>query len=90
MKLPEIATLEQAPGLLGQVDAAQAAAGGAPVVIDASALRDFDTSAVALLLEARRRGKRANVEVRIDGVPPKLVELARLYGVDELLSLPPA
>jgi phospholipid transport system transporter-binding protein len=90
MKLPEIATLEQAPGLLGQVDAALAAAGGAPVVIDASALRDFDTSAVALLLEARRRGKRANVEVRIDGVPPKLVELARLYGVDELLSLPPA
>ncbi len=90
MKLPEIATLEQAPGLLGQVDAALAAAGGASVVIDASALRDFDTSAVALLLEARRRGKRANVEVRIDGVPPKLVELARLYGVDELLSLPPA
>ena len=90
MKLPETTTLEQARGLLEQVDTALAAAAGAQVIIDASALRDFDTSAVALLLEARRRGKRANVEVRIDGVPPKLVELARLYGVDELLSLPPA
>lgn len=90
MKLPEIATLEQAPGLLGQVDAALASAAGSALQIDVSALREFDTSAVALLLEARRRGKRANVEVRFDGVPPKLVELARLYGVDELLSLPPA
>ena len=90
MKLPEVATLEQAPGLLGQVDAALASAVGAALQIDVSALREFDTSAVALLLEARRRGKRANVEVRFDGVPPKLVELARLYGVDELLSLPPA
>ena len=87
MKLPEIATLEQAPGLLGQVDAALASAAGAALQIDASALREFDTSAVALLLEARRRGKRANVEVRFDGVPPKLVELARLYGVEELLPL---
>ena len=90
MKLPETATLEQARVLLEQVDAALAAAGGAPVVIDASALRDFDTSAVALLLEARRRGMRANVAVQLEGMPPKLVELARLYGVDELLSLPPA
>ncbi len=91
MKLPETATLEQAAGLLVQIDAALAASPGATgLLIDASALKDFDTSAVALLLEAQRRGKRAGVGVQLVGLPPKLLELASLYGVDELLSVAPA
>jgi phospholipid transport system transporter-binding protein len=90
MKLPETATIEQVHALLGELDAALAAAKGSSLVIDASALKDFDTSAVAVLLEARRRAKRAGVAVDIQGMPPKLLELAQLYGVDELLSLTPA
>ena len=90
MKLPETATLEQARVLLEQIDAALAAAGGSTLVIDASAMKDFDTSAVAVLLEVRRRARKAGVAVQLQGVPPKLLQLAQLYGVEELLSPTPA
>jgi phospholipid transport system transporter-binding protein len=87
MQLPPTATIEQARGLLEQVDAAIAAAGGGALHIDASALTDFDTSAVALLLHASRVASQAGVQIRIADAPPKLRELARLYGVDALLPL---
>jgi phospholipid transport system transporter-binding protein len=56
--------------------------------IDASALVTLDSSAIALLLECRRVAAAAGKPLPIDGVPPKLADLARLYGVAELLSLP--
>jgi len=80
MQLPATATLAEAPSLLAQLDA------GADE-IDAAALQAFDSSAVALLLEARRRAGARGVKLVVRNPPPKLVELARLYGVDELLSL---
>lgn len=79
LQLPPTATLAQAAALTAQLDAVD--------VIDAAALRDFDTSAVALLLEAGRRARARGVQLRVLNVPPKLRELARLYGVDGLLSL---
>jgi len=82
MQLPATATLAEACSLLGALNAN-------PDVIDASALKDFDTSAVALLLEARRRAQARGVKLVVRGAPPKLVELARLYDVDELLVLEP-
>ncbi len=54
--------------------------------IDASALATLDTSAIALLLECRRIAVAAGRQLEIDGVPPKLADLALLYGVAELLS----
>lgn len=83
MKLPATATLAQANELLRQL-------GEDTEVVDASELADFDSSAVALLLEARRRAAARGRALRIDGPPAQLVELARLYGVDELLGLPAA
>ena len=53
--------------------------------MDASALNDFDSSALAVLLECRRRAQAAGRPFRVDGAPLKLVELARLYGVDAAL-----
>ena len=79
LQLPQTATLAQAAALTAQLDAVD--------VIDAAALRDFDTSAVALLLEASRRARARGVQLRVLNVPAKLRELARLYGVDGLLSL---
>ena len=92
LKLPPVASLEQAPALLREVDAALAAAGAQALQIDASALAEFDTSAVALLLHAQREAHTRGTTLRVVGAPPKLLELARLYGVDELLPLdgPPA
>ena len=83
LQLPPAATLAQACTLL--------AALRDPVdAIDASALTEFDTSTIALLLEARRRAQARGVAFAVHGAPPKLVELARLYGVEELITLQPA
>ena len=87
MELPATATLEQAGVLLQQINAAVGAAAGGALRVDASALKDFDTSALALLLHARRAAGKGAVQLTVVGAPPKLRELAVLYGVDELLSL---
>ena len=87
LKLPAVTALEQASSLLRDVDAALASAGSTGLQIDASALTEFDTSAIALLLHAQRAGKARGAAVSVTGAPPKLRELARLYGVEELLPL---
>lgn len=84
MKLPETATLAEASALLQQVGAEGVSS------IDASALRQFDTSVIALLLEARRRAEQGGRPFTVTGMPPKLLDLARLYGVEALLSPAPA
>lgn len=89
MKLPENATLADAPALLVQLN--QALDGGSgPLEIDAGALQNFDTSAIALLMQARRLAHTAGRSFSVLQAPPKLAELARLYGVEELLSLAPS
>lgn len=85
--LPAVAGLEQASALVRDVDAAVAAAGGGTVRLDATALTEFDTSAVALLLHAQRAARARALKLEVHGAPPKLLELARLYGVHELLAL---
>ena len=75
MKLPATVTLDGAAALSDALDAEPAG------TIDASALSEFDSSALAVLLQARRRG------MQVRGAPAKLVQLAQLYGVDELLGL---
>jgi phospholipid transport system transporter-binding protein len=80
LQLPASATLADTASLWRALD-------GSADIVDASALRSFDTSAIALLLEARRRAEARGAGFAVRGAPPKLVELARLYGVDELLSL---
>jgi phospholipid transport system transporter-binding protein len=88
MQLPATSTLAQAPALLLQLDAALAATdGGATLTVDAAALQDFDSSAIALLLHGRRQAAATGRRFAVSGAPPKLRELARLYGVAELLSL---
>jgi len=87
MQLPAIATLDEAAALAATLPAAIANGGSAAVHIDLSALQSFDTSALALLLQARRLARAAGRRVEITGAPAKLAELAQLYGVEGLLSL---
>ena len=89
MQLPATATLDAAAALAATLPAAVAAASGS-LRIDASALQSFDTSTIALLLQGRRLAQAAGRGFEVTGAPPKLAELARLYGVEELLSLAPA
>jgi phospholipid transport system transporter-binding protein len=88
--LPAVASIVQARALEREVDAAVAAADAAGLQVDASALTEFDTSAIALLLHAQRAARARGLPLRLSGAPPKLRDLVRLYGVDELLPLAPA
>jgi phospholipid transport system transporter-binding protein len=89
VQLPAIATLDEAAALAATLSAALAEDSG-PLRIDASALQSFDTSTIALLLQGRRLAQAAGRGFEVIGAPAKLRELARLYGVEELLSLAPS
>jgi len=73
-----------------RAEAAQVlAAAGREVRLSAAALTDFDSSALSLLLSATRQCNEQGAMLKIDDVPEKLRELARVYGVAELLWAPP-
>ena len=57
----------------------------AGVVLDASALTQFDSSALAVLLTCRRDALAAGKSFAVIGLPAKLGQLAGLYGVAELI-----
>lgn len=57
----------------------------AAVVADASALQQFDSSALAVLLECHRQALAAGKTFSVQGAPTRLRELATLYGVAELI-----
>jgi phospholipid transport system transporter-binding protein len=88
--LPQVLTLGEARDTLRMLETAMRDDGTGPVAVDASALATFDSSAVAVLLECRRLAQAWNRGFELKGAPPKLRELAGLYGVDALLGLAPA
>jgi phospholipid transport system transporter-binding protein len=55
------------------------------VALDASALAEFDSSALAVLLGLRRVLAQKGSTLQVQGMTPRLRELASLYGVMELL-----
>lgn len=90
MQLPQSLTLESAAAALGVLSVQPSGASGEPFTIDASALRVFDSAALAVLLHARRLAQSRGQAMRVHGASPKLTQLAQLYGVAELLGLTPA
>jgi phospholipid transport system transporter-binding protein len=84
--LPQTVTVFEAAAVLTRLDAALAATpAGAAFAIDAEPVQRFDTSLVALLLQAHRLARAKGRKLDLHGVPPRLSELARLYGVGELM-----
>ena len=71
---------EFARGLKSQV-ATQPAA----VLVEASALQEFDSSALAVLLACRREALAAGKAFSVQGLSARLRQLAGLYGVAELI-----
>ena len=57
----------------------------AEVVADASALQQFDSSALAILLECRRQALAEGKTFAVLGAPQRLLQLAGVYGVAELI-----
>ena len=88
--LPTRLTHDEAPacmrmlqqGLKGQTDSSS-------TVVDASALAQFDSSALAVLLECRREALAGAKSFSVARMPPRLRELATVYGVAELLPAAP-
>jgi phospholipid transport system transporter-binding protein len=58
---------------------------GAPAVLDAGALVQFDTSALAVLLALRRHCAGQGRRLQTVNFPPRLAGLAKLYGVEALV-----
>ena len=87
MQLPRTLTLAEARVAWQQLQSESAALGGALLRIDASALVEFDSAALALLLQARRQAQARSLAFEVSAAPDKLVQLAQLYGVAELLGL---
>lgn len=86
LRLPSELTHSQANACLAQLRAGlEAASAGEPVVVDASALERFDSSALAVLLELRRIALRSQKTLQVQAQPPHLSDLAKLYGIETLL-----
>jgi phospholipid transport system transporter-binding protein len=75
---------QMSPALRAEAAQVLVAAGG-EVRLSAGALADFDSSALSLLLSAARQCGEQGLTLRLDDAPSKLQELARVYGVAELL-----
>lgn len=88
LALPERLTLEEALPTLDRLDGQTAQQGGTTVVLNAASLREFDSSALAVLLELRRRLQARSKSLVVEGWPRRLEDLAGLYGVQELLASP--
>jgi len=85
ISLPERLTISEARATLLRLQPLLAAAD--QPVIDASALQDLDSAAVAVLLDCQRQAHARGKTLRVTGAPAKLGQLARLYGVEALLGL---
>lgn len=85
--LPATLTVAEAHAALAALSQGIADDPSATVAIDASALATLDTAAVATLLECRRVAERLGRRIELQGVPPRLLSLARLYGVADLIGI---
>jgi phospholipid transport system transporter-binding protein len=87
MVLPEKVTIAEAGDVLQMFEQNMQHDSGDTLTVDASGLHDFDSAAIAVLLECARQAKAWGKRFDVRAAPPKLTELAQLYGVDDLLTL---
>nr|WP_269117425.1 STAS domain-containing protein [Ramlibacter monticola] len=85
MVLPDELTHATAPACCRMLAQALRSDPSAQAVADASALRVFDSSALAVLLECRREALALGKSFAVANLQPRLRALATLYGVGELL-----
>lgn len=83
--LPATITIRESRDALRLLSQSLQGGQGEAVVIDASPLQHFDTSALAVLLECRRLAQAWGKGFSVQRAPEKLTALAKLYGVDGLL-----
>jgi phospholipid transport system transporter-binding protein len=84
--LPETLTLSEASDTLRLLETALKRETEPLLVVDASQLKRFDSSALAVLLECRRLAGDWGKRFAVRELPTQLDDLARLYGIDSLLT----
>ena len=84
LKLPAVLTHAVASGFFHTVEK-EVASLLKEVVVDASALQQFDSSALAILLECRRQALAAGKTFSVQDAPDRLLQLAGVYGVSALI-----
>jgi phospholipid transport system transporter-binding protein len=87
LALPAALTLRDARSALATLEPAIAGADAPVISIDASALSQIDSASLAVLLQCRRLAEQRQRGFEVRNAPARLVDLARLYGVAELLHL---
>jgi phospholipid transport system transporter-binding protein len=86
LRLPAVLMHPQAAACRVQLVEAMAATQDRVVLLDASALEEFDSSALAVLLACRRQAQALGRSLQVQGLSDRLRELATLYGVLVLLQ----
>jgi phospholipid transport system transporter-binding protein len=86
LHLPQELTYRQARECLLRLRPLVAGHAAQQVPVDASAVRVFDSSALAVLLACRRCALEAGKQLLVVGLPEGLRSMAALYGVDGLLA----
>ena len=85
--LPAVLTHAQANACVAAFRAHLGAGSGCAV--DASALQQFDSAALAVLLACRRLALERGMALQVVGLSTRLQALAGLYGVQALLGAQP-
>ncbi len=87
--LPAELTHDQAGACVRMLAQALRAQPEPAVIADAGGLTRFDSSALAVLLECRREALALGKSFSVSRMPPRLRDLAALYGVAQLLPAAP-
>jgi phospholipid transport system transporter-binding protein len=87
LALPQNLTMAGAPETLRMLSQALQREPGDQLSIDASALRHFDSAAIAVLLECRRLAQAWGKSFEVHAAPQKLRDLAHMYGVQDLVKI---
>lgn len=84
--LPETLTVREARDTMRLLKLALESESDPLLLVDGSQLRRFDSSALAVLLECRRLAQAWGKRFALQAMPHKLDELAKLYGIADLLG----
>ncbi|BCO28645.1 hypothetical protein MIZ03_3555 [Rhodoferax lithotrophicus] len=85
LQLPAILIHQNATDCLSELLQAVHAENSSTVTINAAPLQRFDSTALAVLLELRRCAVSLGKTLTLQAIPPRFADLARLYGIAELL-----
>lgn len=86
LRLPVVLMHPQASACCAELVQAMSGTQDRVLMLDASPLTEFDSSALAVLLACKRQAQALGRRLQVQGLSESLCELATLYGVLEWLQ----